>query len=163
MIELGWFGLVFCFMDLFKCLWWKWMGKMPRSQKQRMSLLHSIQILIHFLMFSNGLNRASHWKGYTVTPLIFMIHPFLRHVLSNLYIKRNVSQELKLLGSKNIAFVHTLSFFLYIFFFCHFFSQSFVPLFSLTSNITSLSLSHILSVCSLKTMKMEYRCTGLLI
>lgn len=78
--------------------------------------------------------------------------------LSNLYIKSNVSRELKLLRSENIAFC--------VSFICHPFflnlcASLFFCLLTHFKHYISVTVSHSFSVCSLKTiLKMENRYAG---
>lgn len=120
MLELGWFGLVFCFMDFIQCLWWKWMGKMPRSQKSGCHCCTLFKSWFIFSRFPMGSTVLVTEKVTQSPPWYSWFIHFWGMCLSNLYIKRNASRELKLLRSKIIAFVSTLSFFS-VFFFCYFF------------------------------------------
>lgn len=88
--------------------------------------------------------------------------------LSNLYIKSNVSRELKLLRSEIIAFVSSLNLFFCLFllppfFFLESLCLPFLCLLTHFKHYISVNVSHSVSVCSLKTiMKMENRYAGLL-
>lgn len=136
----GWFGS-WCFpLWLFLNAYWE----NAKVTKKWISLLCSIQISTHFLTCSN---HAGHWKGYTVTPPdIHGSSIFWVMCLSNLYIKRNVSQELKLLRSEIIAFVHSLSLFSVFSFAALFFLIRFVPAFPLPSrSLQTLHICHSLT------------------